>query len=82
MYTLEMSTAFKNIKPPKNFGVVIYDNDNFITIEINPEQLLDLTEQESQEAVDYINEIKRTFESFGSIVFIVRNAIDGKEDDD
>jgi len=79
-YTPEMATAFRAIEAPKNFGVVLYENDDFITIQIDPKELLDITEQQGIEIAKYINEVKHTLESFGAVVFIVRDAI-GEDND-
>ena len=76
MYTAEMATTFKKILPPKNFGVVLYDNDNFITLQIDPKDLLKLSNEEKISAVEYINTVKNTLEKLGAIVFIVREAIE------
>jgi len=76
MYTVEMATAFKSIIPPENFGVVIYDSEEFITVMINPKDLLDLSEKHKTEIVQYINNIKKTLEDFGATVFIVREALE------
>jgi len=76
MYTMEMAKAFKAIKSPKNFGVVIYDNDDFVTIKINPEKLLNLTTKQIEDITEYLNKVKKTFESFGAIVFIVRDTLE------
>jgi hypothetical protein len=77
MYTEEMSKAFKAIKAPKNFGVTLYENPDFITIEIDPHQLVALSGKEKEKAVDYINNVKRTLESFGAVILVVRREIDG-----
>lgn len=76
MYTIEMATAFKAIKPPKDFGVIIYDNENFITVQIKPENLLNLTEKQTEKIVTYVNEVKQTFEKLGAIVFVVRDTLE------
>lgn len=76
MYTIEMAKAFKAIKAPKDFGVTIYDNENFITIQINPEKLVDLTEKQTEKVVEYVNTVKQTFEKFGAVVFVVRDSLE------
>jgi hypothetical protein len=76
MYTIEMATAFKALTPPENFGVVIYDSEKFITVMINPKDLVDLSEENKPKVVQYINDVKRTLESFGATVFIVREALE------
>jgi hypothetical protein len=80
MYTIEMAKAFKAIKPPKNFGVIIYDNDDFVTIKINPEKLLDLTDKQAENIAEYLNKVKKTFENFGAIVFVVRDTLENKDE--
>lgn len=76
MYTPEMATAFKSIIPPKNFGITIYDNDNFITLEINPKDLINLLDEDKPVVVKYINDVKNTLEELGAIVFVVREALE------
>ena len=72
MYTKKMSDAFHAIKAPENFGVKIFDADNFITILISPEQLLKLDEIQAKDAIVYVQKVKKTFEKYGAIVHIVR----------
>ena len=72
MYTKQMSDAFHAIKAPNNFGVKVFDADNFITIYIGPEQLIKLSEDEQKEAIEYVTKIKSVFEKYGAIVHIVR----------
>lgn len=76
MYTSEMASAFKSIIAPKNFGLTVYENDDFLTLEVDPKELINLSEEDKIKAVDYINEVKRTFESFGAVVLIVRKALE------
>lgn len=71
-----MATAFKGIIAPDGFGVVLYENDDFITIEVDPNDLIKLSDEDKILAVDYINDVKRTLESFGAVIFIVRKALD------
>jgi hypothetical protein len=80
MYTPEMATAFKTIVPPKNFGITIYDNDNFVTLEINPKDLVDLLDEDKTIIVKYINDVKNTLEQLGAVVFIVREALNDNVD--
>jgi hypothetical protein len=80
MYTPEMATAFKAIVPPKNFGLTIYDNDNFVTLEINPKDLVDLLDEDKTAVVKYINDVKSILEELGAIVFIVREALESNVD--
>ena len=80
MYTPEMASAFKAIVPPQNFGVTLYENDDFITMEIDPKELVDISEEKAIEITKYINDVKKTLEDFGATVFIVRNAIGENND--
>ena len=80
-YTPEMATAFKAIKPPQNFGVTLYENDDFLTMEIDPKELLNISKEKAIEITAYINNIKKMLESFGAVVFIVRNSIEKSNDD-
>jgi len=76
MYTAEMATAFRAIVPPKNFGVVLLENDDFITIQIDPKELLAVPEEDLEAAVKYINDVKSTLEGLGAIVMILREALE------
>ena len=76
MYTPEMATAFKTIIPPKNFGVVILENDDFLTIQIEPKDLTNLLDEEKPAVVKYINDIKRILEEHGAVVMILREALE------
>lgn len=76
MYTPEMATAFRAIVPPKNFGVVLLENDDFITIQIDPKDLTNLLDEEKPAVVQYINDVKRTLEEHGAVVMILREALE------
>lgn len=76
MYTLEMATAFKAITPPNNFGVVLLENDDFITIQIDPKDLTNLLDEEKPAVIQYINDVKRTLEEHGAVVMILREALE------
>lgn len=74
-----MSKAFKAIRAPKNFGVTLYDNPDFITIEIDPHELIALTEKQQIKAVEYVNKVKKTLEGFGAVILVVRKEINGTD---
>ena len=76
MYTPDMATAFKSIVPPKNFGVVILDSHDFLTIQIDPKEILSIAEEDKASVVQYINDVKKTFEDLGAVVLIVREALE------
>lgn len=67
-----MSDAFHAIKAPENFGVKVFDAENFITILIAPEQLIGMSEEHAKAALSYVEKIKKVFEKHGAIVHIVR----------
>lgn len=70
-----MATAFKTIVPPENFGVTILDNGDFLTILIDPEDIESLLDNQVDDAVQYIKDVKKTLEDQGAIVYIVREAL-------
>jgi len=76
MYTPEMATAFKSIVPPKNFGLTILENPDFITLQIDPKDLLDLDETKKQEIVDYINAVKKSLEDLDARIYVVRKPLE------
>lgn len=75
MYTLEMSSAFRAIIPPKDFGVIIIDNEDFLTVQIDPEQLVDMDDTQKQAAAKYVMDVKKALEDNGAIVMLVREAL-------
>lgn len=75
MYTVEMATAFRAIVPPENFGVTLLDNNDFITIMIDPEDIENLLDDQVDDAVQYIKDVKKALEDNGAIVYIVREAL-------
>lgn len=77
-----MAEAFKAIVPPKNFGVTLFDNEQFITISIDPEDIENLQDDEVSDVIDYINNIKSALENHGAIVYIVRQALSDSEQDE
>lgn len=76
MYTPEMSTAFHAVTPPKNFGVILMDNEDYINIMIDPEEFLELSEDDQVIAVDYINGVKKALQDAGAIVQIIREVVE------
>lgn len=76
MYTTEMATAFRAIVPPKNFGIVLLENEDFITIQIDPKELLAVPVEDRDSAVKYINDVKNVLEDLGAVVLILREAIE------
>lgn len=74
-----MSDAFHAIKAPENFGVMVLDAGDFITIKINPETLVDITPERGLEIKKYIEKVKKTFEKYGAVVYIVRDTLEKKK---
>ena len=75
MYTEEMSKAFHAIEAPKNFGVSLADAGDWINIIVDPESVMKLQQSELEDAVKYINDVKKALEQSGAIVQIVREAV-------
>jgi hypothetical protein len=75
MYTVEMATAFKSLVPPENFGVTILDANDFLTVQIDPEDIESLLDHQVEDAIQYIKDVKRVLEEQGAIVYIVREAL-------
>lgn len=75
MYTVEMATAFKSLVPPENFGVTILDANDFLTVQIDPEDIESLLDHQVEDAIQYIKDVKKVLEEQGAIVYIVREAL-------
>jgi hypothetical protein len=75
MYTDEMKRAVHSITAPKNFGVSIIDNDNFITIKLKEDDFLKMIHDEKIQAVQYVAQLKNALEQNGAIVLVTREAI-------
>lgn len=76
MYTLEMATAFKSIVPPNKFGLTVLENPDFLTLVVDPKDLENLADGEIELIVKYINDVKKTLEDHGAIVFVVRDVLE------
>jgi hypothetical protein len=75
MYTDSMRRAFHNIQAPKNFGISLIDNDNFITIKLDERSFLHLSHDEKLEAVKYVSMVKKALEIEGAIVLVTREVL-------
>jgi hypothetical protein len=75
MYTKEMRKAVHSIIPPKNFGITIIDNDNFLTIKLNEKDFIPMFHDQKIEAVQYVAKVKDALEQNGAIVLVTREAI-------
>jgi len=77
MYTDQMKRAFRSIHAPKNFGLTLIDNDNFITVKASEPEFMRLTVEDRVTAVEYMIRVKKALEDNGAIVLLVREG--GKE---
>jgi hypothetical protein len=75
MYTDTMRRAFHSIVAPKNFGVTLIDNENFLTIKLNEKSFLHMSHDEKLEAVRYVAIVKKALEMEGAIVLVTREPI-------
>lgn len=78
MYTDAMKRAFHSITPPKNFGVQIIDEDNFITVRASERMFMRLLDEEKRSAIEYMVKVKAALEDNGAIVLLTREG--GKEE--
>lgn len=74
MYTIDMQRAVHSLEylKPKNFGVVIIDNDQFLTVQAPERNFMQLTEENKRKAIEYMARIKSALEMNGAIVLLVR----------
>jgi hypothetical protein len=70
-----MKRAFRSITAPKNFSVQIIDNDNFLSVKVDPRSLVRLDHNGKIAAVEYIVRVKKALEQNGAIVLLTREAI-------
>lgn len=75
MYTDDMRRAVHSIMAPKNFGVSIIDNDQFLTIKLNEKDFLHMVHDEKVQAIQYVSRVKDALEQNGAIVLVTREAI-------
>jgi hypothetical protein len=75
MYTDSMRKAVHSISSPKNFGVTIIDNTNFLTIKLNEKDFINMVHDDKIEAVRYVARVKDALEQNGAIVLVTREAL-------
>jgi hypothetical protein len=81
-YTDEMAKAFHSVKPIEGFELEVYDTDDYLTLLIKVEQIMDISEEKQADIVQYLLEVKKALEGAGAIVLFVREALDdGSEPD-
>lgn len=74
MYTIEMQRAVHSLEhlKPKNFGVVIVDNDHFLSVRAPEKNFMQLNDEDKRKAVEYMVRVKNALELNGAIVLLVR----------
>lgn len=79
MYTNAMRTAFHSLDnhKPKNFDLVIIDNDHFLSVKASEKQFMRLLDEDKRRAVEYMARVKKALEDNGAIVLLTREG--GKE---
>jgi hypothetical protein len=79
MYTDGMRAAVHSLAhhAPKNFGLTIIDNDNFLTVRASEKEFMSLLDEDKRRAVEYMVRVKNALEDNGAIVLLVREG--GKE---
>jgi hypothetical protein len=73
-----MRRAFHSLRAPKNFSLILVDNEHFITVRAPEKEFMRLSLDEKYEAVEYMVRVKKALEDNGAIVMLVREG--GKED--
>jgi hypothetical protein len=76
MYTEEMAKAFHSIPAPEGFAVDLYDAENWVTIAVDPNSLVNKSEEHLKAIVDYINSVKLALENNGAIVLVTRDTLE------
>ena len=76
MYTDGMRRAFRSLDThcPKGFGVELVDNEHFITIRTDPDQLSRLDDFNQRRAVEYLAMVYKALQDNGAVVLLVREA--------
>jgi hypothetical protein len=75
MYTDNMKKAFHSILPPKNFSVLIIDNEHFLTIKLNESSFINMVHDEKIQALQYVVKLKEALEQNGAIVLVTREVL-------
>jgi hypothetical protein len=75
-YTKEMWNAFNDIECPGGFHIKVEDKISFLKVTIDKEQYNNMTEESKPVVYGYINEVKKTLEDLGAVVFLVQEKWD------
>jgi hypothetical protein len=72
MYTDKMKRAFRSLNPPKNFSVLIIDDEFFLTVLAKEKDFMVLSTDDKYLAVEYMIRVKNVLEDHGAVVQLVR----------
>jgi hypothetical protein len=75
MYTNDMRRAVHSIIPPKDFGINIIDNEQFLTVKLNEHDFIHMVHDEKIKAIQYVAKIKEVLEQNGAIVLVTREVV-------
>jgi len=75
MYTDIMRKIVHSIPAPKNFGIEIIDNNQFLTIKLNEKSFLYMGHDDKITSLQYIIKLKKALEDCGAVVLITREAV-------
>jgi hypothetical protein len=75
MYTNDMRMAVHSIIPPKDFGINIIDNEQFLTVKLNEHDFINMVHDEKIKAIQYVAKIKEVLEQNGAIVLVTREVV-------
>lgn len=80
MYTDSMRMAVHSLEhhKPKGFGIMIADNEHFLSVIAPEDKFMQLADEDKRRAVEYMVKVKKALEDNGAIVLLVRRG--GKED--
>lgn len=78
MYTQKMARAFRSLDNhcPKGFSVELIDNEHFITIKTDPDQLEKMDDFTQRRAVEYLAKVYRALTEEGAVVMLTRKAVE------
>ena len=74
MYTDRMRRTFRQLDNhcPKGFSLEIIDEEHFLTIRVDPDQLAKLDDFNQRRAVEYLAKVHHALQSEGQVVNLVR----------
>jgi hypothetical protein len=74
MYTDAMKKAFHSVGhfKPNTLKATLVDNDHFLTLRVEENSFMLLSEEDKRRAVEYMVRAKKALEDNGAIVLLVR----------